>query len=407
MRSWGKFGMPEVNHEILWWARDKAGMSVSEAAQAIGLRDGKRATAEEQLRALESGEKPISRPRLLKMAEKYHRSLLVFYLDQPPRTGDRGEDFRTAPNTIPVEHDAILDALLRNINVRHNLVRSLLEDEEAPNLNFIGSASMDQGAEGVSRSIVRTIGFDLREFRNQEGFNKAFNYLRNQVETAGVFLLLIGNLGSHHTNISAQKFRGFAIADRLAPFIVINDQDAQAAWSFTALHEVAHLWLGATGVSAGQSEAGIERFCDDIAGRVLLKAREIGELTETRRLPLKERIVRITEFASERNISRTMTAYNLWTSGLIPRAGWEELRDHFFQAWIDKQADRRERQRERQRDDKQTGPSYYVVRRHRLGRALLSLVGHSLADGSISHTKAAHVLGVKPRNVEPLLRGGA
>jgi len=33
------------------------------------------------------------------------------------------------------------------------------------------------------------------------------------------------------------------------PFIVINDQDARAAWSFTALHEVAHLGLGTTGVS--------------------------------------------------------------------------------------------------------------------------------------------------------------
>ena len=94
-------------------------MSVSEAAHAIGLRDGKRATAEEKLRALESGERPLSRPQLLKMAKKYRRSLLVFYLDQPPQTGDRGEDFRTAPNTVPVERDAILDALLRDINVRH------------------------------------------------------------------------------------------------------------------------------------------------------------------------------------------------------------------------------------------------------------------------------------------------
>ena len=403
MRSWGKFGMPEVNHEILWWARDRAGMSVSEAAHAIGLRDGKRATAEEKLRALESGERPLSRPQLLKMAKKYRRSLLVFYLDQPPQTGDRGEDFRTAPNTAPVERDAILDALLRDINVRHNLVRSLLEDEEAPNLHFIGSATMDQGVEEVSRSIVQNIGFDLREFRNQETLSDAFRYLRNRLEAAGVFLLLIGNLGSHHTNISAQKFRGFAIADQFAPFIVINDQDARAAWSFTALHEAAHLWLGATGVSAGRSEAGIERFCDDVAGRVLLRAGEIGELAEIRSLSLEERIVRISAFASELNISRTMVAYTLWTSGLVPRAGWEKLCDHFFQDWINKRAKRRERQG----DDKRSGPSYYVVRRHRLGRALLSLVGRSLTDGSISHTKAAHVLGVKPRNVEPLLRGGA
>ena len=123
--------------------------------------------------------------------------------------------------------------------------------------------------------------------------------------------------------------------------------------------------LGATGVSAGRSEAGIERFCDDIAGRVLLRAGEIGKLAGIRSLSLEERVAQISAFASELNISRTMVAYNLWTSGLVPRAGWEELRDHFFQDWINKRAKRRERQG----DDKRSGPSYYVVRRHRLGRS--------------------------------------
>ena len=29
------------------------------------------------------------------MSKQYHRPLLTFYLDRPPDTGDRGEDFRT------------------------------------------------------------------------------------------------------------------------------------------------------------------------------------------------------------------------------------------------------------------------------------------------------------------------
>jgi hypothetical protein len=43
------------------------------------------------------------------------------------------------------------------------------------------------------------------------------------------------------------------------------------------------------------------------------------------------------------------------------------------------------------------------VRRHRVGSALLGLVRRSLDDGTITYTKAGRVLGVKPRNVEPLL----
>ena len=81
-----------------------------------------------------------------------------------------------------------------------------------------------------------------------------------------MFVLLAENLGSHHSAIPVSAFRGFAIADPIAPFIVINDGDAKAAWSFTLLHELAHLWLGATGVSGGVPEMQIERFCCDVAG---------------------------------------------------------------------------------------------------------------------------------------------
>ncbi len=49
------------------------------------------------------------------------------------------------------------------------------------------------------------------------------------------------------------------------------------------------------------------------------------------------------------------------------------------------------------------GPNYYVVRRHRMGAALLGLVRRSLDEGTITYTKASRVLGVKPRGVEALL----
>jgi hypothetical protein len=59
---------------------------------------------------------------------------------------------------------------------------------------------------------------------------------------------------------------------------------------------------------------------------------------------------------------------------------------------------RRERERE-----SEGGPSYYVVRRHRLGPALLEFARRTLSGGVLTPTKAGKILGVKPRNVEPLL----
>ena len=50
-------------------------------------------------------------------------------------------------------------------------------------------------------------------------------------------------------------------------------------------------------------------------------------------------------------------------------------------------------------------PNPHVVKRNKLGNALLDVVRRTLRDNTLTHTKAAKVLGVKPGSVEPLLRG--
>ncbi|MBK7541942.1 MAG: ImmA/IrrE family metallo-endopeptidase [Candidatus Competibacteraceae bacterium] len=125
--------------------------------------------------------------------------------------------------------------------------------------------------------IQKSFGFDQKKYRSFRTQDDAFKYLRACVEGAGVFTLLLGNLGSHHTNLSTEVFRGFALSDDIAPFIVINDQDAKLAWSVTLLHEVAHLWLGKTGISGGSIERTLEKFCNEVASEILLPEIEIRE----------------------------------------------------------------------------------------------------------------------------------
>jgi Zn-dependent peptidase ImmA (M78 family) len=241
----------------------------------------------------------------------------------------------------------------------------------------------------------------LEEFRRQPDVNRAFSYLREKMEATGIYVLLLGNLGSHHTNISVDTFRGFTIADPLAPFIVINDQDAQAAWSFTVLHELTHLWLGTTGISGTSIEARIEKYCNDVAGEILLPTLEIRALADLRRATVDELINVISPFAHARKISRAMVAYKLLRAEVITQTAWWRVADRLREEWLE--ARRREELEEA--PGRTGGPSYYVVKRHRLGNALLGVIRRSLDEGIITPTKAAQVLGVKPRNVEPLIHG--
>ena len=194
--------------------------------------------------------------------------------------------------------------------------------------------------------------------------------------------------------------RGFAISDSIAPLIVVNDQDSRAAWSFTAVHELIHLWLGDTGISGSETTGRIEQYCNDVAGEVLLPAAELASFPRV--VTLDKAVAEISDFAEEHRVSRDMVAYKLLRAGIINKQLWSELSAHFHKEWLafkQKQADRQK--------TSESGPSYYVVRRHRVGAALLGLVRRSLDEGNITYTKASRVLGVKPRNVEPLLYSGA
>jgi Zn-dependent peptidase ImmA (M78 family) len=164
------------------------------------------------------------------------------------------------------------------------------------------------------------------------------------------------------------------------------------------LHELAHLILGTTGISGASANKTIERFCNDAASEYLLPAGELAGLRVNRQTAFDPAVQSISEFARVRNLSGTMIAYRLYRADAISRDVWQQLTKFFHDQWVSGRATRRELAR-----SEEGGPSYYVVKRHRLGSALLALVQRTLSAGTLTPTKAGRMLGVKPRNVEPLL----
>lgn len=383
--------MTKVNPDILVWARETAGLSQEEAAKKLGLSNPDR------LNALETGVRAPSRRQLVNMSEKYRRPLLTFYLPNPPRESNKGQDFRTFREGQATGSEGLLDALLRNVLARQALVREALEEaEEDEPLTFVGSARIEDGTNALVGAMQELLGLTAEDFYKQKSVDDAFAVLRAAAEKAGIFVLLMGNLGSHHTDIDARVFRGFALADKVAPFVVINENDSRAAWSFTFLHEIAHVFLGQTGISGYDGEAAVEKFCDSVAGRFLLDTAELSKLGAQVVGSLDELVERIGDFASRRNLSRKMVAYNLLRSNLINGAVYRNLSDVF-------DADRIARKEAGQKSG--GAPDYYVVRRHRVGQGLVGLVKRMVAAGGLSTTKAGTVLGVKPTAVLRLLDG--
>ena len=394
--------MPKANPAVIVWARETAGLTQEEAAKKLGFQDSSKSSAAEKLAALESGENEPSRPQLLKMEAQYRRPLLTFYLSKPPVRGRRGADFRTLPIDRSASDEALLDALVREIWARQSMVRAVLEDEdEAEPLPFIGSHRIEDGPAAVLASLKSLLGLDSNGYRDERNAAAAFEPLRRNAEAAGIFVLLKGDLGNHVSSIDTRIFRGFSIADRVAPFVVINDQDARPAWSFTLLHETVHLLLGQTGVSGLYGDSEVERFCNDIAGEFLLPARELdlAGFDENRDYEIVSD--RVSALAHEFKVSHTMVAYKAFRAHLINQDDFVQLSTAYRQEWLDLRAHARVRAR-----NQEGGPSYYTVRSHRLGARIVNLVRRMMAADALSTSKAARILGVKSRQVQPLLGVG-
>ncbi len=395
--------MPKVNPAIMVWARETAGLTQEEAAKKLGFQDSSRSSAVEKLALIEHGRKEPSRPQLTKMAGQYRRPLLTFYLSKPPQKSNRGVDFRTLPQNERSSEEALLDALIREIRARQSMVRVIMEDEdEAEPLPFVGSHRIEDGRAVLLESLQALLGLNATAYRAQPSASAAFDLLRRNTEQAGIFVLLKGDLGNYATALDTTVFRGFSIADEVAPFIVINDRDARPAWSFTLLHEMVHLLLGHTGISGDSAENEVERFCNDVAGEFLLPARELERLALDDNGAIGAITERISAFANEFKVSRAMVAYKAYRSGLITWETHNQLKASYREEW---QRDRETiREQAREQDG---GPNYYRVRRHRLGSRIVELIKRMMAADALSTSKAAQILGVKPRQVQPLLDTGS
>lgn len=385
----------QLNPAILIWARETAGLDVETAARKISLNAARGVSGADRLTALEAGDGSPSPALLRKMAQQYHRPLLTFYMAEPPVAAELGQDFRTLPDQSNPSN-VLLATLLRDVKARQALVREALEDDDdAEPVALVGAEWRTKGAAALSAALVKAIGFDRTAFRARRSIDDAFGYLRGLIEAKGVFVLLAGDCGNHTTAIDVNVFRGFAIADAMAPFIVVNDQDAKAAWSFTLLHEMAHILLGQSGVSGGPPQGAVERLCNDTAAAILVADLEIATLPLSGSAADKRQIEALADRAK---VSRTMIAYQLFRAERIEHDDWVVYRNQFRSEWIASKA----RQKETNRGS-DGGPNWYVVRRHRLGAALLAVARQGMADGSLTPTRAARMLGVKPMNVYPLL----
>lgn len=196
-------------------------------------------------------------------------------------------------------------------------------------LEFVGSVTLQDDPVEVAESMRQTLNLSIEERRQLPTWTEALRQLIARAEDAGVLVMASSIVGSNaHRQLEVEEFRGFVLADDTAPVVFINAADSKAAQMFTLAHELAHLWLGESGISnpeAGRIEdQSIERWCNSVAAELLAPLEEIRQEYSAEK-PLLETMQQL---ARSFKVSTLVVLRRLFDAGYIDQKTlWKSYRE--------------------------------------------------------------------------------
>jgi Zn-dependent peptidase ImmA (M78 family) len=310
-----------VQPELLRWARDRAGLDVMMLAGRFPrLSEWEAGDVQPTLRQLES------------YAHATHAPVGCFFLPQPPEEPLPIPDFRTVGDRAIARPSADLLDTLYACQARQAWYRDEALVTGQPPLPFIGSMDLSVPVERAAGQLRQMLGFSVQARRECPSWTEALRLFIAQADALGVLVMVSGVVGSNNTRVlDPEEFRGFALADALAPLVFINGADSKSAQMFTLAHELAHLWLGQSALSdagvegAGrpQDGAGVEGWCNQVAAELLVPLPAfVAALRESEQLD--EALRRL---AREFKVSTLVVLRRMLDAGYLSRdAFWQAFR---------------------------------------------------------------------------------
>lgn len=219
-----------------------------------------------------------SKQPTLKQLEKFahitHTPLGYLFLSNPPVEELPVPDYRTVAGRAINRPSVDLLETLYAMQRRQTWLREYLLEIDGDPRPFVGSATLDDDPEIAGREMRRSLGLDDEWAARLRTWQEAVGALRLAIEQLGVVAVINGIVGNAtNRKLDVEEFRGFALADDIAPLIFVNGADAKSAQMFTLAHEFAHLWLGEYGLSGFEnlmpSGTRVEDWCNRAAAEFL------------------------------------------------------------------------------------------------------------------------------------------
>lgn len=299
------------------------------AAQRAGLRDDDLTARFSKWPLWLSGKAHPTLRQLESFARLTHTAFGYFFLPEPPVLKLPVPDLRTVRDEFVTEPSSNLLDTLYLCQQRQDWYRDYARLDGLSALAFVGSATTGDAPVTVAQKMRDVLDLSIAERRRLPTWTEALRQMIAKAEDAGVMVMVSSVVGSNsHRKLDVGEFRGFALTDDLAPLVFLNGADTKSAQMFTLAHELAHLWLGTSGVSdahAGQIPAQeTERWCNQVAAELLLPLQALRAAYQSGN-PIPEEIQRLSR---EFRVSTLVALRRLFDGGFMDQVSlWGHYRE--------------------------------------------------------------------------------
>ena len=240
------------------------------------------------------------------------------FCSEPPDIKPDIPDMRTVGNAPVSDPSPDLIDTLFACQRRQDWFAGFAEAGGLSELEFVGSLTTSTPPSRAAASMRDHLQFDAAQ-RVAIGRGTYRSTLVRNAERLGVLVMINGIVGNNpYRKLDPGEFRGFAISHSLAPLTFVNSNDSLGAQIFTLAHELAHLWLGLSGVSAPDSpfepSHPAEVWCNAVAAEFLVPEPEMRKL-----IGRSQPIETLDELSLHFKVSNQVILRRLRLVGLIER----------------------------------------------------------------------------------------
>ncbi|MEL3918160.1 XRE family transcriptional regulator [Aeromonas enteropelogenes] len=371
-----------INTEMLMWARERSGFSVSEFAKKCGV-------PEERLQEWETGKHPMTFNQAMTFAEKAHIPFGYLFLQQPPVDELPIPDLRTVDGKGVGRPSAALLDIIKLMQLRQEWFRDHMRQQLAEPNPILGRFSPNSDVQAIVKDMRGKLG--VPEHPTRGTWEHYYRDLVQRIEACGILVMRQGDLGHFTRPLSVDEFRGFAMVDSYAPLLFVNDADAPGARLFTLIHELCHVWIGQSGISDGgvSNHRQEETLCNAVAAEFLVPASEFRQRWRHEYEDWQENLA---ELEAHFHVSTWVLARRAQTLGYISQEAYFEYVQKLRRDYKD-------------RPKKAGGPDYYKVKNSQISHLFSRAVVSEALSGQLLLRDASHLLGgIKPGKIAQFAR---